>query len=224
MSKKKMITRTATMTVDGTVDLDAALTTHCDSVIKAIYNEGAVTLSFVADGTGAGFLDETNDNAIVFHFEDGVTTVGDFENAVTASRNLAVVTPGTLADLLVAGLVGAGGDEFAATSMATGTMSANADACVIDISDMKNVSIYLNQLTDASTVVIKLEKTIDGTNFAVLDASTAESDFPAGNNKSVEFTLSDANGMPTLAKQVKATVTAYGGGVYSMTACGEIDA
>ncbi len=80
----------------------------------------------------------------------------------------------------------------------------------------------MNQLTDSGTVNIVLEKSIDGVNWAIIDATVAHGDFAAGSNKSVEYTLSDGNGMPTLAKQIRATVSAYGAsGVYSMAIAGQ---
>lgn len=221
MSKKKMIFKIATMTVDGTVDLDAALTVHIDSVVKAVNNEEAVTLAFTAGSDyDNGELDESDPTAIVFYFKTGVTTVLDFENHVTASQHMAVVTPGTPGDLFVIG-----DDDFAATALASGTITAANDACVVDVSDMTNISVFLNQLTDAGTVVLTIEKSVDGTNYAVVDASTVETDFPAGANKSIEFPLSDANGMPTVAKQLKVTCTALAaGGIYSVTVAGLVDA
>lgn len=221
MSKKKMIVKTATMTVDGTVDLDAALTVHLDSIIKAVTNDVAVTLASVADSPyDNGSLDESAYPALVFHFKSGVTTVGDFEALVDASHHLAVVTPGTAADLLYVT-----DDDFAATALATGTMSASTDVCVVDVSDMTNISIFLNQLIDSGTGTMKLEKSVDGTNWATVDASTAESDFPAGANKSIEFPLSDSNGMPTLAKQIRCSMMTYGAsGIYTMTVAGLVDA
>lgn len=221
MSKKKMIVKSATMTVDGTVDLDAALTTNVNSIIRAVNNEEAVTLAFTAGSDyDNGDLDESNPLAIVFYFKSGVTTVLDFENHVVASQNLAVVTPGTPGNIL---LITA--DDFAATTLASGTISAALDSCTIDVSDMTNMSLFLNQLTDAGTVVLVVEKSVDGTNWAVVDASTIESDFPVGANKAIEFTLSDANGMPLVTKQLKVTSSALaGGGVYSAKVAGLVDA
>jgi hypothetical protein len=103
----------------ASLDLDATLTTNCDTVIENAV-AGAIgnltTISFVADGTGAGTLDESAFPAIVFHFETGVTTVTNFETAVTAGTRLLVKTGGTGANLL---LVVA--DDFAATALAGGT-------------------------------------------------------------------------------------------------------
>lgn len=221
MSKKKMITKTATMTVDGTVDLDASLTVHIDSVVKAIHNEAAVTLAFTAGSDyDAGELDESIPTAIVFYFKTGVTTVLDFENAVTASQHMAVVTPGTPGDLFVVA-----DDDFAATTLASGTINAANDVCVVDVSDMTNISVFVNQLTDNGTLVLPIEKSVDGVNWATVDAGVVEGDFPAGSNKSYEISLSDANGMPLLVKQIRATATTYTGtGVYTIVVAGLVDA
>ncbi len=214
---QKMIVRAAVMTIDGTVDLDAALTTNLDTVIKSIDNSVPVTLAATADSDyDSGHLDESAYPALVWHFKSGVTTVLDFENAVDASQHLVVVTPGTPGDLL---LITA--DDFPATAIATGTMNTSTDQCIVDVSDLTNVSIFLNQIVDSGTVTIVLEKSVDGVNWATVDASTTEAGFPAGANTAVEFTLSDSNGMPTLCKQVRATCTAYGAsGTYSMVAAG----
>lgn len=214
---QKMIVRAAVMTIDGTLDLDASLTTNVDTVIKSIDNSVAVTLALTADSDyDHGHLDESAYPAIVYHYKSGVTTVANFEAAITDSQHLVVVTPGTGANIL---LVTA--DDFTATTLATGTMNTSTDQCIVDVSDLTNVSVFLNQLVDSGTVTIVLEKSIDGVNWALIDASTVATDFVAGNNTSLEFTLSDSNGMPTLCKQVRATCTAYGAsGTYSMTVSG----
>lgn len=103
----------------ASLDLDATLTTNCDTVIENAV-AGAVgnltTIAFTADGTGAGTLDESAFPAIVFHYESGVTTVADFEAAVTAGAALDVRTPGTGVNVLAVG-----DDDFAATALAGGT-------------------------------------------------------------------------------------------------------
>lgn len=100
-----------------------------------------------------------------------------------------------------------------------------SDAMVVDVSEMSHISLYLNQITDDGTVTLVLEKTVDGTNWSVIDASTVEGDFVAGANTALEFTLSDANGMPTHAKQVRARMTVHTGtGSYTLTAAGSLRA
>lgn len=107
----------------------------------------------------------------------------------------------------------------------TGQMDEVGDVSVVDVSELSHISIYLNQITDNGTVTIVLEKSVDGTNWAVVDASTVESDFVAGANTALEFTLSDANGMPTHAKQIRARMTVHTGtGGYTMTVAGSLRA
>lgn len=89
------------------------------------------------------------------------------------------------------------------------------DYCVFDVSDLENISIFVDQIIDAGTCTITVEKTIDGTNWANV-ATPDQTAFPTGANKSKEYALSDSNGMPLRAKQVKVTLTAVaGGGTYS---------
>lgn len=104
----------------------------------------------------------------------------------------------------------------------TGVLDTAADNCVADVSELDRISVYVNQLTDAGTCTILVQKSVDGTNFATV-ATLAETDFPAGANRSKEVTLSDANGMPLRAKQIKVTLSAVsGGGVYSATVAGQM--
>lgn len=116
----------------SSLDLDG-VTGDIDTIIEAAVPGAAgddITIAFVADGTGAGTLDESAFPDIVFHFEDAVTTVTNFETAVAASTNLAVGTAGTganvfndPADVLAATNLASGSDdddELAATALAGG--------------------------------------------------------------------------------------------------------
>lgn len=100
---------------------------------------------------------------------------------------------------------------FSVDTGTTGMLDTAADAKVFDVRDLTEISVYVDQLVDAGTCTILVEKSIDGTNWA-LAQSLAESDFPAGANKSKEVTLSDANGMATSAVQVRVTLSVVGGG------------
>lgn len=101
-----------------------------------------------------------------------------------------------------------------------GVMAADSDAQVVDVSDMSHVSIYLNQITDNGNVTLTVTKTVDGVNFAPV-ASKVQTDFAAGANAAIELTLSDSNGMPTHAKQIKCVVSGHSGtGTYTMVAAG----
>jgi len=107
-----------------------------------------------------------------------------------------------------------------AADPAVGVMAADNDAQVVDVSDMSHISIYLNQLTDDGNCTLTVTKSVDGVNFAPV-ASKVQSDFAAGANKSIELTLSDGNGMPTSARQLKCVLTGSSGtGTYSMTVAG----
>jgi hypothetical protein len=102
----------------------------------------------------------------------------------------------------------------------TGKLDAAADNCNADIRDLDHVSVFVNQLTDAGTATILVEKTFDGVNYSLVSTLT-EASFPAGANKAVEVTLSDANGMPTRAVSVRVTLSAVaGGGAYSAHVAG----
>lgn len=102
-----------------------------------------------------------------------------------------------------------------------GILDTANDVVVVSVEDLANMSILLNQLVDAGTCTILVEKTFDGVNWISLHAAYAETDFPAGNNKLIELTLSDTNGMPLVAKSVRATLSAVGGGgSYSLAAAG----
>jgi len=217
--KGKFITIPAVMTVDGTLDLDAALTTHVDSVIKTVDNSVPVTLAFTGDSQyDNGKLDESGYPALVFHFKSGATTVLDFDTQVEVSQHIILVTPGTPGNVM-----DVPSDDFAATAFASGTMSAANDACIVDLTGMTNVSLYVNQTVDSGTATLIVEKSIDGINWASAHANLTEASFPVGNNKSFEVTLSDANGMPLLCKQARVTLSAYGAsGIYTLVAAGTL--
>lgn len=99
-------------------------------------------------------------------------------------------------------------------------LAANGDTAIVDVRDLTGVSIYLNQIIDDGNVTLSVSKSIDGTNWAPV-ASKVQSDFAAGANVALELTLSDANGMPLQARQVKVVVSnKTGNGNYTMTAAG----
>jgi hypothetical protein len=98
----------------------APITAVIETVVQAANAGDAgndITLALTADGTGVGTLDESAFPIIVFHYETAVTTVGDFEDAITASVNLQVKTAdGTPATVLT--IVN---DDFTATNLTNGT-------------------------------------------------------------------------------------------------------
>jgi hypothetical protein len=104
----------------------------------------------------------------------------------------------------------------------TGLIAAVGDTQIVDVQDMTHISVYLNQIVDNGTVVLVLEKSADGITWQTVDASTTEEAFEAGANTSVEFTLSDGNGMYLRTKQIRARCTAIGGtGRYTLSVSGE---
>lgn len=88
--------------VRATLDVGALTSGIVDTIVQARYvgiDGNSIYLSAIDDGAGSGNL-QIAGSAFVFHFEDGVTTVTDFEAAITAATDLiAVGTPGTGANL-----------------------------------------------------------------------------------------------------------------------------
>ncbi len=108
--------------VAAALDLNP-LTGVIETVVEAVLAGASgndITLALVADGTGAGTLDESGFPAIVFHFESTVTTVGDFENAIVASDHLDVRTN----DSNLASTLTAVTDDFAAQNLINGADAA----------------------------------------------------------------------------------------------------
>ena len=90
---------------------------HVDAELGSVIvgrDGNGVTLQLIADGTGAGVLDETAWPAVKFHYQPGVTTDANLIAAVEASAKLTVVTDGTSGNLFESGdaqtLPFAGGD------------------------------------------------------------------------------------------------------------------
>lgn len=179
----------------ATLDL-ATKTTRCNTVIESAVegsSGNAITIAFTpGDTLNAGHLDESGFPAIVFHYKTAVTTVANFETAIAASAHLAVLTPGTGANVLATPA-----DTFTATNLAGGTET-------------------------QGTFSIAVEKTIDGTNFA-LHSTVTQASFTEGVGKAFEVVLNDANGMPISAEQVRTRLTATeGGDTFTMSVVGEL--
>lgn len=104
----------------------------------------------------------------------------------------------------------------------TGVLDAVGDVAIADVKDLQNITVVLNQLTDNGTATIIVDYTLDGTNFIPAIATKADTDFAAGANQSlVAYTLSDADGMPLVALQVKFRMTVHTGtGTYSAGCAG----
>lgn len=103
----------------------------------------------------------------------------------------------------------------------TGVLDAVNDRAVVDCEDLTYVEVWTNQLVDAGTATLVIEKSVDGTNFAPV-ATLTDASFALGANKSVVSTLSDSNGMPLHCKQIRVTCTVEGadGGSYSFGVVG----
>lgn len=104
----------------------------------------------------------------------------------------------------------------------TGVLDAVGDVAQCDISDLDGVQLILNQLTDNGTVTLITDYSVDGTNFVPAVATKTEADFAAGANLSIAaYSLSDANGMPLVAKILRVRDTVHTGtGTYSATVSG----
>lgn len=71
-----------------------------------------------------------------------------------------------------------------------------------------------------ATFTLTILKSTDGLTYATVTTKT-DADMPSGNNVSVEVPLSNAAGMPTLAKSIKVVLTAmHGLSTFSITAAG----
>lgn len=121
--------RNNTNTGSSRLDLGPLTAAHFDSVLRILTpgaGGDAWTISSVGDSPAAGGVSiavNAGLQTIVVHFEDGVSTIADFEAAVDAlagdDRIFAVDVPGTGATVLAAP-----GDEFAATNFAGGAAGA----------------------------------------------------------------------------------------------------
>lgn len=94
------------------------------------------------------------------------------------------------------------------------------DVATLDVRHLSNIEIFVNQVNDAGTCSITIERSIDGVNWDPVSTLT-EASFPAGANTAQSVLLVDANGMPLLAKFVRVTLAAVaGGGTYSVVGYG----
>lgn len=103
----------------------------------------------------------------------------------------------------------------------TGVMDENLDTMVVDVTDLTNISVLLNQITDAGNATLTVEKSLDGTNWIPVGTKN-QGDFASGANKAIEaFTLSDGNGMPTACKKIRCTMSDHTStGSYTMGVAG----
>lgn len=110
---------------------------------------------------------------------------------------------------------------FQADSGTLTVLDAVNDRAVVDIEDLTHVEIWLNQLVNAGTATLVVDRSVDGTNWALV-ASKTDADFRAANNDAIVIPLESSNGMALHAKFVRVTVTVEGsdGGSYSFTVSG----
>lgn len=139
----------------------------------------SLTFRTLTGGPAGGTLSRIG-NAFTYTYSDGVTTVADLEADINALAGAD--------DLIAVKTPGTGGnvladpaDTFGATALAGGT-------------------------DGEGNFTLVVEKSVDGVNFAAL-ATLDQTDFPDGADVAKEITLSDANGMPVLAKQIRATLS-----------------
>lgn len=106
------------------LDLDP-LCANLDTVVVSTISgpSSGRTIQLVADGSGAGSL--TDGLAAVFHFQSGVTTVANFDDAMSISAYIIPEIPGTGSNVLSAG------DVLAATAL-TGGVTQIAGGSFID--------------------------------------------------------------------------------------------
>src|ERR1041384_4185508 len=104
----------------------------------------------------------------------------------------------------------------------TNLLDTAGDTMVADVRGLTNITMQVIQVNDAGTATINLEGTQDGTNWSTLATALTEASFPAGNNTAASTSLSNAAGMPTSFKQVRARLSAVtGGGTYSVSVSGQ---
>lgn len=89
----------------------------------------------------------------------------------------------------------------------TAVINAQDEILTCDVEGMKNLTAYISQDTDNGTGTFLIEISADGTNWAPF-ASKAASDMLAGSLGAVAVGVSDANGMPLAAKQLRCRCSA----------------
>lgn len=157
------MTLTRLLPVDGTyAELDlAGPATQLDTVIQAVAegpDGNLVTIAAVADsGLGDGVTFDVSGYDITCHFEDGVSTVADFEAALEAdaavSALIAIKTAGTGASVLVVA-----DDDFSATPLAGGGATTSAapsvtdDTVGVDIIPCDAARVYVRSAAGSGTM------------------------------------------------------------------------
>lgn len=107
----------------------------------------------------------------------------------------------------------------------TGVINLSGEVLTVDCEELDLVSVVVVQATDLGTVSLTVEKSFNGITWIPVGSAITEASFAAGDGASIERTLSDANGMSLVAKQVRIRATALtGGGVYSLHVAGRVRA
>lgn len=109
---------------------------------------------------------------------------------------------------------------FTTDADSDGLLEAVNDAQAFSVKGLTNIEVMVNQITDAGTVAIAVERSCDGGTTWDLIASVADTDFAAGANKSFPVSFSGTGGRPLHADLVRARVTAVTGGSYTAAICG----
>lgn len=244
------------LSVPGSATLDTVIEAHVGGAAG-----NAITFATVADGAGGGSITRVG-TAFTYHYQDGVSTVGDLETAITALAGaddlIDVKTAGTAlntinapADTFAATPLAGGLDDEGVTIQEVGTAvtihyvdgestvadveaAITSDSTLISVKTAGTGATVLSAGTDdfaatnlaggddEGTIAILVESSADGTNYAelvVLD----ETDFPSGNGKAAEYSLSDANGMAKSAAQLRVSITTLGEtSMFSVTAVGTL--
>lgn len=92
------------------------------------------------------------------------------------------------------------------------TLSTVNDAVIFDVRDQSNVACWVNRAHTGTSATVRVDVSIDGTNFAEL-GTVQDSDITvAGAGAGKYLTISDANGMWVPVLYVKCTLTAVVGG------------
>ncbi len=135
----------------ASLDMDD-YTTNCETVVEAAVAgiTGNLWSVLLIPGAGAkvgGWSEDVTDELFVFMFQDGVSDVLDFENAITASANLAVKT----VDPDPATLLTAVGDITSINSLTGGTAVTS-----IEIDPISGAAMKIH-FTDGVTTVTNVE-------------------------------------------------------------------
>lgn len=104
----------------------------------------------------------------------------------------------------------------------TGQLDTVGDVAVVDCTDLSNVQVILNQLTDDGTITLIIDGSYDGVNWVTGLATKVETDFAAGANQAeATYSFSDSNGMALPVRTVRARCTvATGTGGYTLGVTG----